>query len=115
MSEYSYTIPVLENNDGVCFWSYSDSSDENSGNTAHQPKKSIGSVAESIRDGGTVIISGKGYIGTSVSLLFNNVVKFSAVSPDGRDFREEKSEYGAVMWEGGETLCIYSDVIFDRV
>ena len=108
-----YNTPVVENSK-MCYLSFS-GEELNNTQISEQTVKTIESLPEVMHDGGNVIVSGKGFSLESCELRFDSAVKFTAIAPDGTDYRELKPEYGALMWTGGCTLTLSSDVIFEHI
>ena len=108
-------MPRLENTESVCYLAYTDADDAFDGKSSATAKKTLGAIKCALRDGGTVVVSGKGYSSGTADFEARSTVKFTAISPEGIDYRESTPEYGALMWEGGCTLSILSDVIFEHV
>ena len=116
MNKIIYDIPtVADNCSGKTLYLAFAGDDRNDGASELFAKKSLGRLPESLPEGGTVIASGKGYSAEDCELRFGAPVRFTAVAPDGIDYREIMPEHGALMWTGGGTLTFSSDVIFEHI
>ena len=109
----TYIIPVVENSK-ICYLDFAGDESANT-ETSGQTVKTIGRLPDVMTAGGNVIVSGKGFSLESCELRFDSAVKFTAIAPDGTDYRELKPEFGALMWTGGCTLTLSSDVIFEYI
>ena len=109
----TYIIPVVENSK-ICYLDFAGDESANT-ETSGQTVKTIGRLPDVMTAGGNVIVSGKGFSLESCELRFDSAVKFTAIAPDGTDYRELKPEFGALMWTGGCTLTLSSDVIFEHI
>ena len=104
-----------EINENICYLAYAGADDSNNGRSAEYAKKTLGAVCEAIPNCGTVIVSGKGFSLESCEVRFGAPVRFTAIAPDGTDYRESTPEYGALMWTAGEVLTFSSDVLFENI
>ena len=109
----TYIIPVVENSK-ICYLDFAGDESANT-ETSGQTVKTIGRLPDVMTAGGNVIVSGKGFSLESCELRFDSAVKFTAIAPDGTDYRELKPEFGALMWTGGRTLALSSDMIFEHI
>ena len=109
----TYIIPVVENSK-ICYLDFAGDESANT-ETSGQTVKTIGRLPDVMTAGGNVIVSGKGFSLESCELRFDSAVKFTAIAPDGTDYRELKPEFGALMWTGGCTLALSSDMIFEHI
>ena len=107
---------------GVAFQSFS-GSDSNSGTTAQYPKKTFGradqtGVMSVIPNGGTLVITGKGYVGGDYTFpMMANPLTITSVY-GGTDYQNPEPAANpncAFKIAAGKTVTFQSDVIFDNI
>ena len=108
--------------EGVAFINFNAGSDDNSGADAESPKKSFGTLTGNgamslLGQGGTLVITGRAYIGKSYDLpaLSNELLITS--NYDGTDYKKATPDINnpecAFKMASGATLSLNSDVRFD--
>jgi len=105
---------------GVAFQSFS-GSDGNSGTSAQYPKKTFGKVNQSgamsvLPNGGTLVITGKGYVGGDYTFPANPLTITSVYG--GTDYRNPEPAVNpacAFKIASGKTVTIESELTFDNI
>ncbi|MBQ7660427.1 MAG: hypothetical protein IJS44_00045, partial [Clostridia bacterium] len=107
--------------DAVAFMAADFGSDKNSGLSADAPKMSFSSTSGSgvmgiLKDGGTLVLVGKGYIKADFTLPQTTGPLTITSVYDGKDYKNPEPKTNpacAFKMAGGKTLTIVSDVTFD--
>ncbi len=118
---FTYTEPVVVSSDEY-YWAYT-GSDSNDGLSLSTPVSTTGKTVSVVNNGGTVYVVGKAHAGASVVMDMGGTTMFTAVGPDGTDYRgtdyrgEADAQYGAMMWNSSAltTLTFISDTIFKDI
>lgn len=107
----------------IAFFSYA-GNDANDGQSAATAKRGLGSASEGkgaaslLKKGGTLIVSGKGYIGNDYAWCVDGDTTVTAVY-GGVDYRNPEPASnpasGAVKMKPGATLTVASNLTFDNV
>ncbi len=108
---------------GVGFISYQKGSNGNSGTSAQYAKKSFGTangdgVMGILGGGGTLVVTGKGYVGSDYTLPKTSTPLTITSYYDGVDYKVATPAHNpdcAFKIATGKTLTIESDVIFDNI
>ena len=110
---FEYTTPVVTG-DTVIYWSNGATGD---GSSLESPLQSGGKVDAAINNGGIAYIIGKGYVGDNYSFDLGGATKFTAVLPDGTDYRDKtlNTETGVLLWPAAKTLTFSNDLVFEKV
>lgn len=108
-----YDIPAVA--DGKPVYIAFSGEETNNGATEWTAKKSPSALPAVMPKGGTAVVCGKAFSAESCELCFAAPVRFTAIAPDGTDYREYMPEHGALMWTGGCTLTLSSDVLFEHI
>ncbi len=114
---YSVVRPEVTS-DTVGYWANGSTGD---GSSLDSPVQSGGGIDGVINNGGTVYVVGKGYVGGDYTFALGGTTKFTAVLPDGTDFRDKDKDgnvadqFGAVLWPGEKTLTFDQDLVFEKV
>ena len=113
-----------EGNADVAFINFATGSDGNSGTSADYPKKQFGKtdgsgVMSLLASGGTMVVTGKAYIGgTAYEFPAMSDVLTITSNYGGVDYKKATPENNpdcAFKMAGGATLVVNSDVVFDDV
>ena len=109
---------------GIAFINYATGSDGNSGTSADYPKKMFGKtdgsgVISLLTSGGTLVVTGKAYIGGTAyefpAMSYTLTVTSNYGGVDYKKATPENNPDCAFKMAGGTTLTINSDVIFDDI
>ena len=117
---YTYNTPVVTS-DTIVYWKNGGSSTA-TGQSPSDPVTGGGGVDKIINNGGTVYVTGKGYVGDNYTFNLDGTTKFTAITPDGFDCRNmdvltgaAAAEFGAILWADNKTLTFKHDLIFESV
>ncbi len=100
------------------YWDFNKTGDSGNGDTLDTAAKSFSQINAAVNNGGTVYLLSKGYTTASANFDFGGTTLVTAVVPEDKDYREIKSQYGALMWEKPDspiTLTVIHDMIFKDV
>ena len=109
--------------DTVIYYDYPDGVASNDGLTAETAKQGWGGTtgtAAAISGGGTLVFSGRGYIGANYTLpATSSPLKITGVAPDGTDYRATSTTLndctGSFSPKENSTFTLQSDTVFDDV
>jgi len=113
--------PTVQGN--VAFVSFSTGNDANDGLSDASPKKSLGTTdgkgaAGSLKKGGTMVVSGKAFLGNDYAWCVNGDTTITAVY-GGKDYKNPEPASnpasGSLKMKPGATLTIASNVTFDDI
>ena len=121
--KFSYTLPTLQNKDTYAYWAFT-GKDANDGLTPKTPKAGIAAVTAILPNGGNVVITGKGYMSTTISVGTGGTLRFTSVGPDGTSYvgvdynGNTDAQFGSLLVgtsSKDQTIAYASDVIFSNV
>ncbi len=109
-------------NSTVAYLNYSGGSDSAAGTSAATAKQHWGSagIGALIGSGGTIVISGSGYVGGNYTLNASTPVIITGKAPDGTDYRYTSATTteectGAIAMKGGITFNFKSNTLLQNV
>lgn len=118
------SLSAFAASDAVAFMNFATGNDSNSGTSADAPKKSFGTASGSgvislLANGGTLVVTGKAYIGLA-NFEFPAMPEELVVTSNygGVDYKNPTPETNpdcAFKMQSGATLTINSDVRFDDI
>lgn len=118
------TVPAVTS-DTVAYYAYPNGVAANNGLTALTAKQGwsgANGIAGMVKNGGTLVFSGRGYVGASYTLpKLTSALKMTGVAPDGSNYRragagvELNARSGSFSPKPGSVFTIQSDVVFDDI
>ncbi len=108
--------PTLSS-DAKVYVNYSNGKDSNDGKSADTAVKTVTTTVKGVADGGTIVVSGKMFVGANYTLSANGTVLIT--SNDGvtnhKNFEPATNPACAMKMGVGVTLTVASDVIIDDI